>query len=1488
MLNPTLSMHTIALNALMGLTLFLTCMTTSADPNLMGINIDAPLDWEKGHLYANVISVSRPLIKGNDENSTTAGYAPVDANGWPMADFSFYVWADIAQMHGTYTLTFQGQATVTGNPTGTVNLSYDPATNTSRGTIQYTDPSSSYLALIFENTKRTASSAVGSGVTSIKLMRPLTPGSAQSYPPATLFASPSKTLISKFSVIRFVDFLATSGNAQMNWSDRSLPSWASFQRQPSEAYGWMGIGAPWEHVILLANETGKDVWINIPVNATDAYILNVARMFAYGSDGVNPYQSVQTNPVYPPLNSNLKVYVEYSTELYASWNFGSSFTQGRDNCQAASNELVSTSGNSPLNWDGTWNNIPYDASGANNSNWNWQMCTRRAVKRSVEISNTFRSVFGDSAMTTRIRPVFTSQLGDAGGALFGGMQMLLNYYNNMAGNFVTAPRPPSYYFYGAGGSGFYGPAATVSTLDEFFADPGMNPAGFVPALQADAWLVAAMGLKRVAYEGGPELYKTGGVRDAVSAQAVNDPRMTTAVVNMHNAWSQNSGELLVYYRATGDYDWGFTSDIYNLSTRKLLAIDSLNTNPRAALTLGTSVPGSIAGNTANACSRGLNCNFQPEESFTADGSQIIWASYTFRSSQISPWMVNLSVTIPNGAPSNPSLAVYVDGNLIGTQSTSGGSLSFNAGNINPGLHGVIVRAVSGSFTLNSVAVASSTAPGAPVMGSATAGNAQATVTFSPPSSDGGSTITSYRATSNPGNISSTCTSSPCTVTGLTNNTAYTFTVTATNSVGTGPASAPSNSVTPVAPDTTPPTTPSSLSAIAVSSTQINLTWNASTDNVGVTGYRIYRGGALIASTGNVTSYSNTGLSPSTSYTYTVSAIDAAGNASALSAPASATTSGGTCSTAGNTNAITLSNVPSRLNGVAPLAVFFDATATTATTTTRPFHDLEYRWDFGDPLGSLNNVTTWNAGSGAGTNNRNSATGPVASHVFERAGTYTIKLSVTDGTNSVVNSCVQVVVQNPDQIFSGNNTICVGATMLPTQEVGGCPTGAATLRESNFATVINTYATTGKRVLFKRGDTFTASTTGSITRTGPGIIGAFGAGAAPRVQMTGNTTILGLSSGSTPTIKDWRIMDLEFDGLSRSGTVGMETFGGINQVLVLNLNMHDINSGIVFTDGVQTHWNGPGGRPGHVMFEDIAIVNSTITPISGIMHGWRIFASAIRLAVIGNTLGNVASSAAMGSHVIRTPYIGKGVISNNTIARSDTGTHALKMHGPSWPLTGISVTTNGYTEQAIFSDNRIISTNNWPVAIGPENAQEDQRVRNIIIERNWFTANSVTHKALVIWSSDTTIRNNICDMTGAEYHECVRVEKRGIEPSPTGVHVYNNTYYSGSYRDFTGVSIGSTVTGTKIYNNLASAPLATNPQMVSDSGTGTTQGNNLLHNPPSALFVNGNPVNPADFRLKTLSNPARDTGLNSIPVFSDFFRTNRPLNGVIDRGAVEGP
>ncbi len=138
--------------------------------------------------------------------------------------------------------------------------------------------------------------------------------------------------------------------------------------------------------------------------------------------------------------------------------------------------------------------------------------------------------------------------------------------------------------------------------------------------------------------------------------------------------------------------------------------------------------------------------------------------------------------------------------------TAGTAYTFNVRALGASGYG----AYSGSS--NSVQAA---VPGAPTIGTATAGNANASVTFTAPVDRGSpATITGYTVTSTPGGITGTGSSSPVTVSGLTNCTAYTFKVKAQNAYGFGACSASSNSVTPVFPTCATYTTPGTYSWVA--------------------------------------------------------------------------------------------------------------------------------------------------------------------------------------------------------------------------------------------------------------------------------------------------------------------------------------------------------------------------------------------------------------------------------------------------------------------------------------------------------------------------------------------------------------------------------------------------------------------------------------------------------------------------------------------------
>ena len=164
-----------------------------------------------------------------------------------------------------------------------------------------------------------------------------------------------------------------------------------------------------------------------------------------------------------------------------------------------------------------------------------------------------------------------------------------------------------------------------------------------------------------------------------------------------------------------------------------------------------------------------------------------------------------SVVIPFGAPfdggsgiTGYTANVYSGSTLIGTATGASSPLTVT-GLPNNTVYSVSVYAtnsIGNGPTQNSWPyIKTVSAPAAPTIGTATLVGNNASVTFTAPTTNNGSTVTSYTVTSSPGSITATGSSSPILVTGLSGNTSYTFTVTATNTVGAGPSSAASNSIT---------------------------------------------------------------------------------------------------------------------------------------------------------------------------------------------------------------------------------------------------------------------------------------------------------------------------------------------------------------------------------------------------------------------------------------------------------------------------------------------------------------------------------------------------------------------------------------------------------------------------------------------------------------------------------------------------------------------
>ena len=323
-------------------------------------------------------------------------------------------------------------------------------------------------------------------------------------------------------------------------------------------------------------------------------------------------------------------------------------------------------------------------------------------------------------------------------------------------------------------------------------------------------------------------------------------------------------------------------------------------------------------------------------------------------------------------------------------------------------------------------------------------------------------------------------------------------------------------------DTTPPSTPTGVTAGATGPTSIGLSWSASTDNVGVTGYSVLRGGTQVATVGGTTtSWSDTGLTPGTAYTYQVTAKDAAGNSSAPSAPATATTSS-------DTSAPTAPGTPTVTSDTAS-AVSLSWTASTDNIGVVRYDVLRNGSVVGTASGTTFTDTTVAPGS----------TYSYAVRAFDAAGN-----SATSGSVPVTTPATGSVFSDGFESGDLSAWTTLGGLSVQNQIVH---TGGFAARETSTGTATYAYKTLSASAseLWAQAWVYVASRSTSATLIGfrgsGGSIVALYVDTSGRVSLRNNVGSVTTNSTTTMPLGSWHRMVLHalVNGTSSSLSVSMD-------------------------------------------------------------------------------------------------------------------------------------------------------------------------------------------------------------------------------------------------------------------------------------------------------------------------------------------------------------
>jgi hypothetical protein len=506
-----------------------------------------------------------------------------------------------------------------------------------------------------------------------------------------------------------------------------------------------------------------------------------------------------------------------------------------------------------------------------------------------------------------------------------------------------------------------------------------------------------------------------------------------------------------------------------------------------------------------------------------------------------------------------------------------------------------------------------------------------------------------------------------------------------------------------------------------------------------------------------------------------------------------------------------------------LLVVGEATGTTSSDVADPFRELGYRWNFGDTGSDYDTVY-----------------GPVAGHVYETAGSYTVTLEVKqkvplgeDAEGAVTHDVTTftVTVSDADTAYAGVKTVCVSTSGTFT----GAPAGHNPITSADFDAVMTAHAAADKRILFRVGEVFEASAVSTCTiAANPCQLGKFGTNAGSpdaRGCYADDPLIKGLTDVNVldPRGPDWRITNLRFTS----------TTPGANTVMITPQRT---------ADDMLIYKCQSVGNPGSFIDIDFFTYDAFYGDGVGYPDGWGvhncnigcnrwgIWSCGTKSSVTNNYFSTPTGDS--HEHSLRQGHSLNGSVYGNTFETSVISKHNIKLHGVPWATHAME------TEYVVISHNIINmgSDIDYAVAVAPQDASSNERLRYVLVEANQFIVNSRKAYTVYICGDEISCRNNDfifgAGAAGGYAHVC-HCSVRGVELAPVNVYVQNNSCYSAVTNGRLYIFAPGYYTGTAFLdNNILYAPSASGTALVTKTCKHASR-NNLIGTDPSFTAASTN-------------------------------------------------